>query len=212
DSGGDGILPSSSASVENGADSAHAQAMLGLDFADLSPAPQLRALADIRRMQDRLEVVMAALRASQQYWLGVDYYVLCARKLRNMMDYGPWRAEDPVSSDNHRMSVVEATSAAAPSRCESPLLPMGQHQTDPDRLQQQAGRASHRQSQQSVLLRKTYAIPDDRDAEPPAVAAAAATVDGRRTRARHYILRPHRLPRPAVHRLALPARDLSSRL
>ncbi|KAJ2774109.1 hypothetical protein IWQ57_000977 [Coemansia nantahalensis] len=110
------------------------------------------------------------------------------------------------------MSVVEATSAAAPSRCESPLLPMGQHQTDPDRLQQQAGRASHRQSQQSVLLRKTYAIPDDRDAEPPAVAAAAATVDGRRTRARHYILRPHRLPRPAVHRLALPARDLSSRL
>ncbi|KAJ2769191.1 hypothetical protein IWQ56_002648, partial [Coemansia nantahalensis] len=64
DSGGDGILPSSSASVENGADSAHAQAMLGLDFAeDLSPAPQLRALADIRRMQDRLEVVMAALRA-----------------------------------------------------------------------------------------------------------------------------------------------------
>ncbi|KAJ2698934.1 hypothetical protein H4R19_005561, partial [Coemansia spiralis] len=97
---GDGILPSSSVSVNDGADGAHAQAVLEPDFVeDLSPPPQLRTLADIRRMQDRLEVTMAALRAAQKYWVGVDYYVLCARKLRNMMDYGPWRGEDPVSSE-----------------------------------------------------------------------------------------------------------------
>ncbi|KAJ1817860.1 hypothetical protein LPJ75_001607 [Coemansia sp. RSA 2598] len=77
-----------------------ADAMLVPDFLeDLSPAPQLRTLSDIRQMQDRLEVVMTALRASQKYWMSVDYYVLCARKLRNMAVYGPWRTEDPVSTD-----------------------------------------------------------------------------------------------------------------
>ncbi|KAJ2739697.1 hypothetical protein H4S06_006261, partial [Coemansia sp. BCRC 34490] len=33
------------------------------------------------------------------YWMGVDYFVLCSRKLRNMSVYGPWRTADPVSSD-----------------------------------------------------------------------------------------------------------------
>ncbi|KAJ2856370.1 hypothetical protein J3B02_001639, partial [Coemansia erecta] len=130
---GDGILPSSSVSVDNdlaiggeqgadtdadavtgtgvtGADGAAsgaaaggdpgADAMLVPDFLeDLSPAPQLRTLTDIRQMQDRLEVVMTALRASQKYWMSVDYYMLCARKLRNMAVYGPWSTEDPVSTD-----------------------------------------------------------------------------------------------------------------
>ncbi|KAJ2733958.1 hypothetical protein IW152_002713 [Coemansia sp. BCRC 34962] len=70
------------------------------DFAsDLSPPPELRTLADIRRMQDRLEVVMTALRLSQRHWMPVDYFTLCARKIRNMSLYGPWSIEDPVSSD-----------------------------------------------------------------------------------------------------------------
>ncbi|KAJ2833810.1 hypothetical protein GGI24_000680, partial [Coemansia furcata] len=60
-----------------------------------------------------------------------------------------------------------------PSRCASPLLPMGQHRTpsslqtvDPDRLSQQLGKATNRQSQQSIV-NKNYAIPEDDDAEPP---------------------------------------------
>ncbi|KAJ2698230.1 hypothetical protein H4218_003439 [Coemansia sp. IMI 209128] len=70
------------------------------DFAnDLSPPPELRTLADIRRMQDRLEVVMTALRLSQRHWMPVDYFTLCARKIRNMSLHGPWSIEDPVSSD-----------------------------------------------------------------------------------------------------------------
>ncbi|KAJ1868208.1 hypothetical protein LPJ78_000337 [Coemansia sp. RSA 989] len=99
--GSDDILPSSSVSVSNDNAAEHAQDMMLLpDFVeDLSPPPQLRTLADIRRMQDRLEVVLAALRTSQKYWMSVDYFVLCARKLRNMAEYGPWRTEDPVSTD-----------------------------------------------------------------------------------------------------------------
>ncbi|KAJ1849141.1 hypothetical protein LPJ70_000641 [Coemansia sp. RSA 2708] len=107
----DDILPSSSVSVNNDRQSEAAAAgsedaeraqetMLLPEFVeDLSPPPQLRTLADIRRMQDRLEVVLTALRTSQKYWMGVDYFVLCARKLRNMAIYGPWRTEDPVSTD-----------------------------------------------------------------------------------------------------------------
>ncbi|KAJ2522169.1 hypothetical protein H4217_000941 [Coemansia sp. RSA 1939] len=77
-----------------------ADALLMPDFTeDLQPPPQLKTLNDIRRMQDRLEVVMTALRHSQKYWMGVDYFVLCSRKLRNMSVYGPWRTADPVSSD-----------------------------------------------------------------------------------------------------------------
>ncbi|KAJ2779448.1 hypothetical protein H4R18_003999 [Coemansia javaensis] len=93
--GDDGILPSSSVSVGAGAHERAGPGMAG----DLSPPTQLRTLADVRRMQDRLEVVMAALRAAQRFWMGVDYYVLCARKLRNAAAFGPWCANDPVSSD-----------------------------------------------------------------------------------------------------------------
>ncbi|KAJ1886161.1 hypothetical protein LPJ66_009766 [Kickxella alabastrina] len=117
---GDFILPSSSISVQNEAEAAagaagtagadndgadiggdpSADTSLLPDFTDdLSPAPQLRTLADVRRMQDRLEIVMTALRLSQKHWMKVDYFVLCARKLRNMSVYGPWRGEDPVSTD-----------------------------------------------------------------------------------------------------------------
>ncbi|KAJ2551613.1 hypothetical protein EV175_003626, partial [Coemansia sp. RSA 1933] len=52
---------------------------------------------------------------------------------------------------------------AYPSRCESPLLPMGQtlsHQTGADRLSQQRGQVGSRQSQLSVA-RKDYAIHDE---------------------------------------------------
>ncbi|KAJ2744123.1 hypothetical protein GGI20_003230 [Coemansia sp. BCRC 34301] len=66
---------------------------------DLSPPPELRTLADIRHMQDRLEVVMTALRLSQRHWMPVDYFTLCARKIRNMSLYGPWSSDDPVSND-----------------------------------------------------------------------------------------------------------------
>ncbi|KAJ1668281.1 hypothetical protein IW140_000415 [Coemansia sp. RSA 1813] len=117
---GDSVLPSSSISVEDDSAAAEyaaagyaregsagvqerqseADALLMPEFTeDLQPPPQLKTLSDIRRMQDRLEVVMTALRHSQKYWMGVDYFELCARKLRNMSVYGPWRAADPVSSD-----------------------------------------------------------------------------------------------------------------
>ncbi|KAJ2080194.1 hypothetical protein H4R24_003243 [Coemansia sp. RSA 988] len=91
-----------SSSAGEGAEAEQMQdaALLPEFVEDLSPPLQLRTLADIRRMQDRLEVVLTALRRSQKFWMGVDYYVLCARKLRKMVEYGPWRAEDPVSTDS----------------------------------------------------------------------------------------------------------------
>ncbi|KAJ1942141.1 hypothetical protein EC988_006572, partial [Linderina pennispora] len=77
-----------------------AEAMLLPEFMeDLSPPPALKTLGEIRRMQDRLEIVLTALRQSQKYWMSVDYFVLCSRKLRNMSNYGPWANEDPVSTD-----------------------------------------------------------------------------------------------------------------
>ncbi|KAJ2471033.1 hypothetical protein GGI02_002543 [Coemansia sp. RSA 2322] len=63
---------------------ADADALSDDDFADLAPPPELRSPADVRRMQDRLEILMNALRLAQRYWMPVDYYTLCARKLRNM--------------------------------------------------------------------------------------------------------------------------------
>ncbi|KAJ2260661.1 hypothetical protein GGI01_002841 [Coemansia sp. RSA 376] len=80
---------------------------------DLSPPPELRTLADIRCMQDRLEVVMTALRLSQRHWMPVDYFTLCARKIRNMSLYGPWSIEDPVSSD----PLAELAAVAAADSC-----------------------------------------------------------------------------------------------
>ncbi|KAJ2157443.1 hypothetical protein GGF46_004504 [Coemansia sp. RSA 552] len=97
DADDDAILPSSSVSVASTSVPTAVLAPPGGE--DLAPPPQLRTLTDIRRMQDRLEVIMAALRQAQQYWMGVDYFVLCARKLRNMTAYGPWVDADPVSTD-----------------------------------------------------------------------------------------------------------------
>ncbi|KAJ1786285.1 hypothetical protein LPJ59_005963, partial [Coemansia sp. RSA 2399] len=111
ESGDSVLLPSSSISVDNDGMAAadpgvayaregsvgaqerrsDADALLMPDFTeDLQPPPQLKTLSNIRRMQDRVEVVMTALRHSQKFWMGVDYYELCARKLRNMSVYGPW--------------------------------------------------------------------------------------------------------------------------
>ncbi|KAJ1734998.1 hypothetical protein LPJ61_000785 [Coemansia biformis] len=112
-----------------------------------------------------------------------------------------------------------ATAAAAPNRCESPLLPMGQHpasQMDPDRLSQQLEHANHRQSQLSMLLHKSYAIPEDRDVEPAEGERGQGASSG--SRARYHIRRPRRIPRPVSHRAqsagaqASPVRELSSRL
>ncbi|KAJ2609391.1 hypothetical protein H4S08_004069 [Coemansia sp. RSA 1365] len=90
------------------AEKMHDVALLPDFVEDLSPPLQLRTLVDIRRMQDRLEVVLTALRKSQKFWMGVDYYVLCARKLRKMAEYGPWRAEDPVSTDSTAAELVDS--------------------------------------------------------------------------------------------------------
>ncbi|KAJ2362775.1 hypothetical protein IW150_006917, partial [Coemansia sp. RSA 2607] len=56
------------------------------------------------------------------------------------------------------MSSVAASEDSHPSRCESPLLPMGQ--IDPDRLSQQLDTPRHRQSQHSISY-KNYALRDD---------------------------------------------------
>ncbi|KAJ2343415.1 hypothetical protein GGH91_003205 [Coemansia sp. RSA 2671] len=86
---------------------------------------------------------------------------------------------DPDDLHHHHRSPVPAAATSVvessyPSRCASPLLPMGQHQRtpsshqtiDPDRLSQQLGRVGNRQSQQSVV-HKNYAIPEDDSAELP---------------------------------------------
>ncbi|KAJ1940345.1 hypothetical protein EC988_007060 [Linderina pennispora] len=69
----------------------------------------------------------------------------------------------------HALSVVESIESM-PSRCESPLLPMGQstrYQTDPNRLSDQLGKVRSRFSQHSIL-NKNYAIHDDEElASPP---------------------------------------------
>ncbi|KAJ1961934.1 hypothetical protein GGI12_002963 [Dipsacomyces acuminosporus] len=60
------------------------------------------------------------------------------------------------------LSIIESVDSH-PSRCESPLLPMGQgtwHQVDPDRLSSQLGKVSNRYSQQSISI-KSYSIRDD---------------------------------------------------
>ncbi|KAJ2260662.1 hypothetical protein GGI01_002842 [Coemansia sp. RSA 376] len=88
-----------------------------------------------------------------------------------------YAAVDPEDLHYHHRSPAPATAASVaesyPSRCASPLLPMGQYRTpsshqtiDPDRLSQQLGKVTNRQSQQSVV-HKNYAIPEDEDTELP---------------------------------------------
>ncbi|KAJ2490843.1 hypothetical protein IWW37_002843 [Coemansia sp. RSA 2050] len=83
-------------------------------------------------------------------------------------------APAPAASAAAAAAATSIVESSYPSRCASPLLPMGQHhrtpsshQTiDPDRLSQQLGRMTNRQSQQSVV-HKNYAIPEDDSAELP---------------------------------------------
>ncbi|KAJ2800120.1 hypothetical protein H4R20_004180, partial [Coemansia guatemalensis] len=116
--------------------------------------------------------------------------------------------------------------SAEPGRCESPLLPMGQrpvYRVDPDRLSQQLGHGSSRQSQQS-MLRKSYAIPEDEadtsaaaEKDDDRAAAAAAKKGAAGGRPRYHMPRPPRLPRSRSQRVPTtgaqpsPPRDLSSR-
>ncbi|KAJ1738618.1 hypothetical protein LPJ68_005402 [Coemansia sp. RSA 1086] len=105
-----------------------------------------------------------------------------------------------------------------PSRCESPLLPMGEHSThqvDPDRLSQQLGRTGNRQSQQS-MLHKSYAIPEDMNEDDNDDAGPSKKDAGAADRPRHYIRRPRKLPRPKSYRIHTggaheSARELSSK-
>ncbi|PIA19503.1 hypothetical protein COEREDRAFT_84145 [Coemansia reversa NRRL 1564] len=110
-------------------------------------------------------------------------------------------------------------------RCESPLLPMGQrpmYRVDPDRLSQQLGHASSRQSQQSILC-KNYAIPEDgadtdAAAEKDDATATAAKKGAAGGRPRYHMRRPPRMLRsksqhvPTTSAQLSPSRDLSSRL
>ncbi|KAJ2609390.1 hypothetical protein H4S08_004068 [Coemansia sp. RSA 1365] len=114
------------------------------------------------------------------------------------------------------------TESTEPGRCESPLLPMGQrpmYRVDPDRLSQQLGHASSRQSQQSIFC-KNYAIPEDRtDTDAAAEKDDAAAKKGAvGARPRYHMRRPPRMLRsksqhvPTTSAQLSPPRDLSSRL
>ncbi|KAJ2844875.1 hypothetical protein IWW36_005014 [Coemansia brasiliensis] len=114
------------------------------------------------------------------------------------------------SSDANTAACVSNTSNrdaeehSVPSRCESPLLPMGEHSThqvDPDRLSQQLGRTGNRQSQQS-MLHKSYAIPEDMDEEDnDGAGVSKKDADDAAGRPRHHIRRPRKLPRPKSYRI-----------
>ncbi|KAJ1644915.1 hypothetical protein LPJ64_003463, partial [Coemansia asiatica] len=123
-------------------------------------------------------------------------------------------------------STAEHDEQSYPSRCESPLLPMGQtasYQIDPDRLSQQLGKHGHRQSQHSVIY-KNYALRDDDDDNGGDVDAAGnqsalhdpkagfrrrPTGGSRRantglsteSRGRYYMRRPKTLLRPKSYRI-----------
>ncbi|KAI9505057.1 hypothetical protein GGI25_000432 [Coemansia spiralis] len=113
-----------------------------------------------------------------------------------------------------------------PSRCESPLLPMGQgpsYQIDPDRLSQHLGQAGSRYSQQSIV-RKDYAIPydaggDERLGLGPSSwhKGSPANSNGSRTRPHmgHPRMTTTRAKSYRIHvpsSQMLPVRDLSSKL
>ncbi|KAJ1668282.1 hypothetical protein IW140_000414 [Coemansia sp. RSA 1813] len=109
------------------------------------------------------------------------------------------------------------TTDSYPSRCESPLLPMGQslsHQIGVDRLSQQRGQVSNRQSQVS-MLRKDYAIHDEEETQEPSTAGTKSNS----RRVRQHMNRPRMtMPRAKSYRIhtsgghASPVRDLSSKL
>ncbi|KAJ2595234.1 hypothetical protein GGF39_003911 [Coemansia sp. RSA 1721] len=129
------------------------------------------------------------------------------------------------NANDEGASTAEYDEQSYPSRCESPLLPMGQtasYQIDPDRLSQQLGKHGHRQSQHSVMY-KNYALRDDDDENDLDTAAGnrspahdpksgfrrRPTGGSRRTntglstesRSRYYMRRPKTLLRPKSYRI-----------
>ncbi|KAJ2522168.1 hypothetical protein H4217_000940 [Coemansia sp. RSA 1939] len=144
---------------------------------------------------------------------------------------------DPSTSGAPATTTAAAAAAAAgtgshtstephPSRCESPLLPMGQtssHQRGGDIgwHSRQLSQVSNRQSQMS-MMRKDYAIhdaEDDDSEEGQRMAGAKGTKGGRGPR-QHMNHRPRMtMPRAKSYRIhtssgthASPVRDLSSKL
>ncbi|KAI8324107.1 hypothetical protein GQ54DRAFT_302901 [Martensiomyces pterosporus] len=129
------------------------------------------------------------------------------------------------------LSVIESVDSH-PSRCESPLLPMGQgawYQVDPDRLSNQLGRVPNRYSQQSIA-NKNYSIRDDDDEEVDELVSAGAMHSKKKVLVGHkgakYGMRKPKMPRPKSYRgdtspsaastvggvQQSPVRDLSSKL
>ncbi|KAJ1886262.1 hypothetical protein LPJ66_009715 [Kickxella alabastrina] len=86
----------------------------------------------------------------------------------NNVDLHTVTSARPCSQEKDHTSEVASiadTTESYPSRCESPLLPMGQGaacRIDPDRLSQQLGKHGNRQSQYSMVY-KNYDIHDDED-------------------------------------------------
>ncbi|KAJ2723448.1 hypothetical protein GGI07_002651 [Coemansia sp. Benny D115] len=129
------------------------------------------------------------------------------------------------NDDERRASVVASiaeTEDSYPSRCESPLLPMGHHtasyKTDPDRLSQQLGRHGHRQSQHSVMY-KNYDLRDDNIDQPVGpVPQGRSNTGATKTPGRYQMRRPRTL-RAKTYRMAgssdngpvSPVRELSSK-
>ncbi|KAJ1796466.1 hypothetical protein LPJ59_003734 [Coemansia sp. RSA 2399] len=124
------------------------------------------------------------------------------------------------SAPEHTPDTTHDAAEAYPSRCESPLLPMGQslsHQTGADRLSQQLGQAGNRQSQLS-MARKDYAIHDD-EGDNGDEHKGLDTADAKRNRARPHMNRPRMtMPRAKSYRIhtpgtshTSPVRDLSSK-
>ncbi|KAJ2841074.1 hypothetical protein GGI22_008062, partial [Coemansia erecta] len=128
------------------------------------------------------------------------------------------------SAPEHAPDTTHDAAEDYPSRCESPLLPMGQslsHQTGADRLSQQLGQAGNRQSQLS-MARKDYAIHDD-EGDNGEEHRGPDIADAKRSRARTHMNRPRMtMPRAKSYRIhapgaaspshTSPVRDLSSKL
>ncbi|KAJ2744124.1 hypothetical protein GGI20_003231 [Coemansia sp. BCRC 34301] len=140
------------------------------------------------------------------------------------------------SAHSHLQDVSIAESY--PSRCASPLLPMGQqpqphyHRRTPSSSHHQSARVSNRQSQQSVI-HKNYAIPEEEEVVEEGTRAPHLGKRNQTTRFISYYRTPSpstaasgggrrtaTLPRPKSYRITTTAaehhqssvRDLSSKL
>ncbi|KAJ1912232.1 hypothetical protein H4219_005682 [Mycoemilia scoparia] len=72
---------------------------------DEQPTP-----SEIVRIQDRLEVLLTALRRSQQFWRSTNYYYMCLRKVRNLL--GPLPIERNSGQGNASRSHNDGTRAS----------------------------------------------------------------------------------------------------